>query len=258
MPTFNELHPRGEGGRFTTKPAPAPTPAMSPVRGATPAPSQTPSLKDVLSQLAPKPVTVADITHHSDKAVSLPPGIYVIGDPGYMVDGEREWMDWLNQSGAMTRVERNDECYVAQGPNGNVLVGFPTGYGDGLYPVHRDGEYLKPAPVDAGLLGIAPLAMFPDGKLPKWVQTVEFTNPVRCEVNTSDNGHVVQFGDVSIVTIQPGERCAECDSLLDDDEYCAHCDYESCHCSTCGSFVANGPTDACSGCEPDTFSDSDY
>lgn len=227
MSSFEKLHPRGDGGRFTTKPAPVPTPAISPAISLTHKKSttpQAPSLKDVLCELTPQPVTLNDITQHSHKAVSLPAGTYVIGDPCYMVSDDDEWMRWLHQSGAMTRLDR-DEAYVAYGSHGNVMVGFPTGYGDGVYEVKRNGETLQPAPVDAGLLGIAPLAMFPDGKLPRWVQTVHFTNPVQCLVDTSNKGHVVQFGDVSIITCQPDEYCLECDSPLDYDGECDNCDY---------------------------------
>lgn len=257
MPSFNDLHPRGEGGRFIKKPTSVPSPAYAQAPEVAPvAPAS--SLKDAFTVLHPQPrvVSLHQVSGLTDKEATLPAGEYAIGDPGYMVPDDN-WMTWLKDSGALDRFD-NDDAYVAELPDGNVVVGFPTADGDGLFTVTHGDQVLDPSPVDAGMLGIAPMSIFPDGTVPRGIQKVTFNSPIHCRVDLSNSGHVVRFGDVSVVTMSPTATCVECGSDHDGDGLCSECELEALTCDTCGSYVADGPTDACSLCEPDTFSDSDY
>lgn len=76
--------------------------------------------------------------------------------------------------------------------NGETVLAYSTMHGDGVYMDQFENEY----PVDAGLIGVAPLSIVPKDAL-KLGAVHEFAN---LEVTCSNNNGRLRFGHVLIDT----------------------------------------------------------
>jgi hypothetical protein len=117
----------------------------------------------------------------SSKSVVVPKGEYVLGDPCYVVPND-DWSDLLNS------------CNYFNHPVGRVrdfnILGFGTKWGDGCYRDTKGNVY----PVDAGLIGLVPVAyaeVEPDSVI------VSFSEPTLCQ---NDDG-ILKFGSYVIDTV---------------------------------------------------------
>lgn len=117
----------------------------------------------------------------SSKSVVVPRGSYVLGDPCYVVPDD-DWDDLLNSCNYF-----NDPVGRVQGCN---ILAFGTKWGDGCYRDTFGNAY----PVDAGLIGLVPVAyanVEPDSVI------VKFDEPTLC---TDDDG-ILKFGHYVIDTV---------------------------------------------------------
>lgn len=146
--------------------------------------------------------------------VTVPAGTYILGDPCYAVPGE-DWMPWL--AAAKHRATVSDSNVVgllaAVPSSGAWVVGFRTGYGDGVYYDTDGNEY----GVDAGMIGLVPQRIARDrtpsaggGRL------VVFTEPTVCYRVANSTGTLCDlvFGSIRIAT---GDEAY--DAAGDPDEY---------------------------------------
>ena len=122
--------------------------------------------------------------------VLVPAGKYVLGDPCYVVPND-DWDELLQSCGYFAEncigfVRREDRSRI------NVLA-FGTMWGDGCYFDNKGREY----PVDAGLIGLVPLAYANHEELDEDTVIVEFTKPTKC---TKHEGGRLVFGDIVIDT----------------------------------------------------------
>jgi hypothetical protein len=127
-------------------------------------------------------------------AVEVPAGTYWLGDPCYTVPDD-DWMPLLRTCGVFGASD--DPADGQPGPVGTVrgheVLAFGTAHGDGEYQGsdgHRYG-------VDAGLIGLVPVALNPDGYT-VLVRQVTFDAPTVCK--TEGGGAVLTFGPVVIYT----------------------------------------------------------
>ena len=118
---------------------------------------------------------------NTSHTVTVEPGKYWLGDPCYTVQDDL-WVELLQS------------CDYFNQPIGTVngfqVLAFQTKWGDGVYKGSDGHEY----PVDAGLIGLVPVALAPDS--PDGDRIVEFTRPTDC---TDDDG-VLTFGTITINT----------------------------------------------------------
>ena len=123
----------------------------------------------------------------SSKSVVVPKGAYILGDPCYVVPND-DW-DALLAS-----------CNIFNEPVGSVgdfkVLAFGTKWGDGSYPDNKGNHY----PVDAGLIGLVPVAYATDDRGGSTL--VVFENATLC---TNDDG-ILKFGDYIIDTVLEEEN----------------------------------------------------
>ena len=111
--------------------------------------------------------------------VRVQPGTYYVGDPCYVVPGEK-WDEFCRQLWGDAAVITID---------GLECLAYPTQYGDGVYLGSDGFEY----GVDAGLIGLVPLALV-KGVLVHLGKVVEFEREFVCE--RTEEGRLT-FGDIS-------------------------------------------------------------
>lgn len=118
----------------------------------------------------------------SNKAVIVPAGTYMLGDPCYFVP-RKDWMELLKSSDYF-----NSPVGVT---NGNQVFAFNTAHGDGIYSDNLGNCY----PVDAGLIGLTPFDYTTDTseRLGNLVTFAEYT------ICSCEDG-VLTFGDIVINT----------------------------------------------------------
>lgn len=122
---------------------------------------------------------------HSETKVTVPAGVYVLGDPCYSMD-----RDGWNQVIETTKMFT---LPVAQVSGCDILM-FPTQYGDGLFN-GPDGTLLG---VDAGMIGLVPTRL-PDIRASMGTTIILFNEPTLCE--RKEDGrlifgpHVIHTGD---------------------------------------------------------------
>jgi len=122
--------------------------------------------------------------------VRVPAGAYYLGDPCYTVPNDL-WMELLGTC---------DFFGVPVGTvGGQQVVAFRTAWGDGLYPGSDGFEY----PVDAGLIGLVPLALNPALTRHDLVTLVVYERATEC--STDGNGGLM-FGGVEIDTAKDWEE----------------------------------------------------
>lgn len=109
-----------------------------------------------------------------------PAGKYWLCDPCYACPDAR-WDELLKSSDYFGRAGHLD---------GIAVYAFSTAYGDGEYKGSNGELY----PVDAGLIGLTPLALCPEK--PFGATLVQFDKPTACE----KKGGVLHFGDIVIDT----------------------------------------------------------
>ena len=118
----------------------------------------------------------------SSISVVVPKGAYILGDPCYVVP-DKDWGDLLAS------------CNYFNEPVGSVgdfkVLAFGTKWGDGCYPDNKGNTY----PVDAGLIGLVPVAYATDDR--KDSTLVVFETATLC---TNDGG-ILKFGDYIIDTV---------------------------------------------------------
>lgn len=82
-------------------------------------------------------------------SVTMPAGIYIVGDPCYAVPSDR-WMEWLEAADYM-----NERRYLLAELDGMPVLGIGTAHGDGRFGDENGNLY----PVDAGLIGLVPVEL---------------------------------------------------------------------------------------------------
>lgn len=122
---------------------------------------------------------------HLLATVEMPAGEYYLGDPCYAVPNER-WTEWL-EAADYTR-----QNVLRADLDGQPVLGFSTLYGDGVYPGSDGHEY----PVDAGLIGLVPVAVAGDDWDERLGRKVTFTDTVVCQYERG----LLRFGDITIDT----------------------------------------------------------
>lgn len=122
--------------------------------------------------------------HVERVSLEMPAGTYWVGDPCYGVPDQR-WMEWLEAAD----YESNHPVLYAE-LDGHPVVGLTTAYGDGVYHDGPGNEY----PVDAGLIGMVPVAVAQEK--PFGMRKVVFDFPVKVRW---DEG-VLEFGSIRIDT----------------------------------------------------------
>ena len=124
--------------------------------------------------------------------LTIEPGVYWLGDPCYAIPNN-DWMTWLKAARYETRNTLDATL------NGHRAIAFGTLYGDGCYEGSDGNNY----PVDAGLIGLVPVALNANVR-PDLAVKVTFTAPTVCEARA--NGDLV-FGDI---TVHTGDSCTWC------------------------------------------------
>ena len=122
--------------------------------------------------------------------VEVPAGKYILGDPCYAVP-DSEWMELLEScdyfENPIGKITRHDKSYYH-------IVAFSTRWGDGCYRGTDGNSY----PVDAGLIGLVPLAVCKDVIRDDLSQVVTFDKPTKC---SSDGEGKLRFGHVLILSM---------------------------------------------------------
>ena len=116
-------------------------------------------------------------------------GRYILGDPCYAIP-DSEWMELLEScdyfENPIGKITRHDKSYYH-------IVAFSTRWGDGCYRGTDGNSY----PVDAGLIGLVPLAVCKDVIRDDLSQVVTFDKPTKC---SSDGEGKLRFGHITIDT----------------------------------------------------------
>lgn len=122
--------------------------------------------------------------------VRVPAGAYYLGDPCYTVPNDM-WMELLGT------------CDFFGVPIGTVggqqVVAFRTAWGDGLYQGSDGFQY----PVDAGLIGLVPIALNPAFDRQDLVTLVVYERATEC---STDGAGGLMFGGVEIDTAKDWEE----------------------------------------------------
>lgn len=122
--------------------------------------------------------------------VTVPAGTYFLGDPCYAVP-DKDWMPLLESCGYFD-ANRDGTGSPVGTVRGFEVLSFGTKYGDGVY---RD-QFGKSYPVDAGMIGLTPVALVKDMADKSLGQIVTFDRPTICH---EDDG-VLTFGHIVINT----------------------------------------------------------
>jgi len=130
----------------------------------------------------------------------LPAGKYYLGDPCYVIEGEK-WDEFLGP-------------YWDVGGHGGIfdfdglpVCAFQTQWGDGCYEAST-GARLG---VDAGIIGVVPAALMTTGDF-SLGDEVEFDEPFEC---SRDSNGMLHFGRVSVMTGDEEEFCDCCGEYHD-------------------------------------------
>lgn len=160
----------------------------------------------------------------------IPAGAYIVGDPCYFVPDD-QWQPWL-EAANYTYPSRE---HVLHAPvHGHPVVGVSTAYGDGVYVDEQGREY----PVDAGLIGLTPIALAATDWRRDLGHLVTFDTEIACRY---DDGKI----HLGPITINTG------DEEEDETEWC-----ESCGLNEVGWNAYSGMCDDCAN-EQDADEDQD-
>lgn len=124
--------------------------------------------------------------------VIVPAGKYVLGDPCYAVP-EDKWMELLESCNYFENPIGTFSQYTRGDTHNHYIVAFSTRWGDGCYRGTDGNSY----PVDAGLIGLVPLAVCKDVIRDDLSQVVTFDKPTKC---SSDGEGKLRFGHITIDT----------------------------------------------------------
>ena len=86
--------------------------------------------------------------------VTMPAGMYFLGDPCYAIDEDGVWDEWLAEAEEAGTPAANG--VMVADVDGVPMLGFQTAYGDGGY-LSSDGEHLFG--VDSGMIGLVPIEL---------------------------------------------------------------------------------------------------
>lgn len=124
---------------------------------------------------------------------TIEPGSYYLGDPCYPISSQDDWMTILESA----------DYFKGSGVgslNGHKIYAMSTKYGDGVY----EGNDLQPYAVDSGLIGLTPIQICEEEKMPSALamgRIVDFFSPADMY---KDDGKLV-FGEYVIETDPPFE-----------------------------------------------------
>lgn len=143
------------------------------------------------------------------ESVTLPAGEYWVGDPCYAVQDYALWdemgkvSDWFQKS------------VIAQ-VGDKWVVGIGTTWGDGTYQDQSGREY----PVDAGMIGVAPVADWVGE--PSGMHKVTFDR----EFTVGKDDTTIVIGPIRIETDEDdGNVCDDCGApIYEGDVLCEDCD----------------------------------
>ena len=139
---------------------------------------------------------------------TLEAGRYWIGDPCYRIT--EDWPIVCEQCAA---VDWNDRDGIWVEAEGTLFILIGTAYGDGCYPLMKDGEMFKELGVDSGCLSIIPVRN--DCSLGEYFDAyvVEMKEPFEFEAK----GGNFTFGDYTVLTDYDNEDDDECSDDYDED-----------------------------------------
>ena len=129
--------------------------------------------------------------------VTMPAGMYFLGDPCYAIDEDGVWDEWLAEAEEAGTPAANG-AMVAD-VDGVPMLGFQTAYGDGGY-LSSDGEHLFG--VDSGMIGLVPIELVhryfrrPVADLNGLGTFIASTDPIVC----TRMGGTLTFGGTTIKT----------------------------------------------------------
>lgn len=162
-------------------------------------------------------------------SATLPPGTYVVGDPCYSIDNDR-WMEWLEAADYMN--EDHDHILAAS-LDGHLAVAVGTDYGDGQYEDNLGNSF----PVDAGLIGLVPLAIATKNDVGD--ERVLVTLNTETEVGIREDG-IITLGPHEIDT--DPNYCNDCNDTMEKGSHrylCEFCEEEqerqAAACPDCGA-----------------------
>lgn len=131
----------------------------------------------------------------------MPAGRYYLGDPCYVIEGER-WDEFLGE-------------FWEVKPRGGIFTfdhfeccAFYTKYGDGTYST-TEGSLLG---VDAGMIGLVPLTIITSGHPEQDGTIVSFSAAFECY----EQDGLLIFGDIEV------------DTAGDDEDECPYCGGDCC------------------------------
>lgn len=123
-------------------------------------------------------------------SITMPAGRYWLGDPCYSVPDDR-WMEWLK---AARFDEPDGRRFLLAELDGYPVMAIGTAHGDGEYPGSDGFSY----PVDAGLIGLVPVELVPEGETPFGARTETFDSTFTCTYE--EEGGVIVLGHIEIKT----------------------------------------------------------
>ena len=117
-------------------------------------------------------------------SVRVPPGTYILGDPGYAIPDE-PWNEFVENA------SRPDKNTIFGMVFGHYVLAFRAYYGDGVYKDSEGFHYL----VDTGQIGLVSTNM-PRANFSGTSDLIECDSPIEC---WQEKG-VLHFGDLTIDT----------------------------------------------------------
>lgn len=124
-------------------------------------------------------------------ATKLPAAAYWCADPCYLIQcdgGNDRWMAWLEACDY-----RNNHALLDGLVDGHRVVAASTAHGDGVYEDQEGRDY----PVDAGLIGVVPAALWTGAAAPFGAHLIEFPAPF--DVSATAKG-LIKLGHIRIRT----------------------------------------------------------
>jgi hypothetical protein len=126
-------------------------------------------------------------------SIKLPAGRYYLGDPCYVIDGDK-WNDFLAEFWKIPEDRGGVFEY-----DGQTCAAFYTMYGDGQYETTAGGYGFLP--VDAGIIGCIPINIAGHADNSGGV-AIEFRKPVECY----EKDGWLHFGDIVVNTSDEEEE----------------------------------------------------
>jgi hypothetical protein len=154
----------------------------------------------------------------------MPKGKYLVTDPCYVIGEDPFWanmIDWMFEGHTM----KHNQFFVKANEK-HLLFLFNTAYGDGEYPVKKNGSEVGSCGVDAGMLSLVPMDFVEEFGLDTSLGTV-------IEVAHNDTPYYedgdTSFGPYQILTSDEAwecDRCGETGLALNHNNYCYNCQAE--------------------------------